>query len=84
MVNHAFQTKGDILVDLHQNLVLILHTTTTTQCVLECLNEDNYTQAGDGQNPRFLWTKSEKKKYEVPENGFKKSIIYVFLMKVHI
>ena len=42
---------------------------------------DKNTQAGDGQNPGFLWTKSEKKKFEVPENGLQKSIIYVFVMK---
>ena len=41
MDNHAVQINGIILVDFHQNLVLNLHTTTTTQCVLECLYKDN-------------------------------------------
>ena len=34
MDNHAVQTKGVILIGFHENLVLNLHTTTTTQCVL--------------------------------------------------
>ena len=78
MVNHAFQTKGDILVDLHQNLVLILHTTTTTQCVLECLNEDNYTQAGDGQNPRFYGQNLRKKSTRSPKMDFKNQLYMYF------
>ena len=34
------QTNG-VIVGFHQNLVLNFHTTTTTQCVLECLCKDN-------------------------------------------
>ena len=51
MDNHGVQTNGVILVVFYQNLVLNLHTTTTTQCVLECLYKDNQ------ERPVFLLNK---------------------------
>ena len=47
MDNHAVQTNSVILVGVHQNLVLNLHTTTTTQCVLECLYKDKVSKTQD-------------------------------------
>ena len=43
---HTVQTNGVILVGFHQNLVLNFYTTTTTQCVLECLYKNNYGASG--------------------------------------
>ena len=43
MDNHAVQKNRVILVGFHQNLVLNYHTTTTTQCVLECLYKEKPT-----------------------------------------
>ena len=43
---------------------------------------DKNTQAGDGQNPGFLWTKSEKKKIRGPRKWTSKiNYIYVCVMK---